>query len=68
MRIHKISLNSKKFYDNHPDLMPRNLYLYLGRVKSAEQIEDEFNKVFKLSFYKKCQKLFSKIKQKLKEI
>ncbi len=66
MRISKISMNSKKFYDKHPDLMPRNLYLYLGHVKSEEQIESEFNKMFKRTFLEKCQRLFSKIIQKLK--
>lgn len=66
MRISKISMNSRKFYDGHPDLMPRDLYLYLGRVKSGVQIEEEFNKVFKRTFLEKCQRLFSKIIQKIK--
>lgn len=66
MKVSKISLNSRKFYDKHPDLMPRDIYLYLGRVKSKEQIDNEFNKVFKLTFLERCQKLFSKIKQVIK--
>lgn len=66
MKIPKISMSSREFYDRHPDLMPRDLYLYLGHVKSGEQIEDEFNKAFKPTFLEKCQRLFSNIIQKIK--
>ncbi len=66
MKVSKISLNSRNFYDKHPDLMPRDIYLYLGRVKSKEQIDNEFNKVFKLTFLERCQRLFLKIKQVIK--
>ena len=66
MKVSKISSNSRNFYDKHPDLMPRDIYLYLGRIKSKEQIDNEFNKVFKLTFLERCQRLFSKIKQVIK--
>lgn len=66
MKVSKISLNSRNFYDKHSDLMPRDIYLYLGRVKSKEQIDNEFNKVFKLTFLERCQRLFLKIKQVIK--
>lgn len=46
----KIKVNSREFYDKHPDLAPRNVYLYLGRVKSAEEI-DKYMKKFDEPFY-----------------
>lgn len=66
MKISKIPLSSRNFYNKHPDLMPRNIYLYLGRIKSKEQIDNEINKVFKLTPIEKCRKLFSRIKQVIK--
>lgn len=35
----KVSLNSREFYDKHPDLMPSDLYLYLGRIVSRKEID-----------------------------
>lgn len=34
----KINLNSKKFYNEHPDLAPRNIYLLLGRTIDTKKV------------------------------
>lgn len=35
----KININSREFYDKHPDLAPRNIYLYYGRVITKKDID-----------------------------
>lgn len=56
-------LNSQEFYQKHPDLAPKNVYLATGRGITSEQIDKDFNRLFKLSFYDKCKIVFSKVKQ-----
>ncbi len=33
-----IDLNSQKFYKSHPDLVPRNVYLAMGRVVNQKEV------------------------------
>ncbi len=35
----KIKLDTKKFYNEHPDLAPRNIYLAMDRVIDKKQID-----------------------------
>lgn len=35
---HKIDMNSRKFYDQHPDLAPKNIYLYMGRTLDIKTV------------------------------
>lgn len=54
-KSHNFNYNTRQFYDKHPDLMPRdNLLLYLGRVISKEEIDKQFNKTFKPTFFQKA--------------
>ncbi len=41
----KVSINSRAFYDKHPDLMPRNLYLYSGKTVSRKEIDEGIENV-----------------------
>lgn len=38
----KIDLNSQKFYKQHPDLAPRNVYLRMGRILKLEDVQKNF--------------------------
>ena len=58
----RIDVNSPKFYEKHPDLMPRNVYLATGRILSKEKIDKYVDKHFKLSLKEKCQILFNRLK------
>lgn len=38
-KIHKkVDLNSKEFYNKHPDLAPRNVYLSMNRTIGRDEI------------------------------
>lgn len=54
--------NSLEFYKKHPDLAPRNVYLYLGRVVSKEEVEKKIDKLTRPSMYERLKNLF-KIKK-----
>lgn len=34
----KVDINSRKFYEQHPDLAPRNVYLATGRLIDMEKV------------------------------
>ena len=34
----KTNFNSKKFYNEHPDLAPRNIYLSMGRTIDTKKV------------------------------
>ncbi|MCM1265666.1 MAG: hypothetical protein NC200_05650 [Candidatus Gastranaerophilales bacterium] len=66
----KININSRKFYDEHPNLAPRNIYLYLDRTtdikevnKTIENIGEPAWKRTKNWFQNKIGKLFSRDKK-----
>ncbi len=58
--------NSREFYDKHPDLVPRNIYLALGRVITREEIDKELAKVTKEPFLKQVNNFINKIFKKEK--
>ena len=51
-----------KWYDAHPDLAPRNVYLYLGREVKMEEVEKKLDKLIRPSMFERLRKLF-KIKK-----
>lgn len=58
--------NSREFYDKHPDMAPRNVYLYLGRVTAREEIDREFERITKEPFLKRVKNFINKIFKKEK--
>ncbi|MBR2429894.1 hypothetical protein IKB17_00320 [bacterium] len=55
----KIDPNSQKFYAQHPDLAPRNVYLYLGRVIDLKTVEKYIANLGKESIWDKIGNWFS---------
>ena len=66
-KFERIDYGNSEFYREHPDLMPRNIYLATGRVITKEQIDDYFEKNFRLTFSQKCKKFLNKIIDKFKQ-
>lgn len=56
-----IDLNSPKFYKEHPDLVPRNVYLATGRILPKEKIDKYIDEHFKLSLKEKFQIIFNRL-------
>mgnify|MGYP004456129405 CR=1 FL=1 len=56
-----------ELYKRCPDLMPRDIYLATGRVKTQEDIEREFNETFKMTFKEKINFLIKNLKGKIKK-
>lgn len=56
----------REFYDKHSDLAPRNIYLYLGRVTTREDIDREFERITKEPFLKRVKNFINKIIKKEK--
>ena len=61
-----ISPNSQEFYKKHPDLAPRNVYLYMGRTMDLKTVKKYLNKIGKESIYEKIGNWFSNIFNKNK--
>ena len=57
-----IDVNSPKFYEKHPDLTPRNVYLETGRVLPKEKIDKYLDKHFKPSLKEKLQMILNRLK------
>ena len=38
----KVDVNCQKFYKQHPDLAPRNIYLHMGRILKLEDVQKAF--------------------------
>lgn len=55
----KIDINGREFYDKHPDLAPRNVYLYLGRVITREEIDKKMDGLFREPFIKRVKNWFT---------
>ena len=49
----KVDLNSQNFYKQHPDLVPRNVYLRMGRILKLEDVQRAFFDWDK-PWWKKC--------------
>ena len=57
----KIDLNSQDFYKKHPDLAPRNVYLYMGRTLDLKSVEKYINNFGKESIWKKIGNWFTNL-------
>lgn len=66
-KMSKSAYYNPELYKRCPDLMPRDIYLATGNVKTGEDIEQEFNKTFKMTFKEKANFLLEKIKGKIKK-
>ena len=49
----KVDLNSQKFYKQHPDLAPRDIYLASGRVIKKETVDKYLDNIGKKSLFEK---------------
>ena len=63
----KSAYYNPELYKKCPDLMPRDIYLATGRVKTQEDIEREFNETFKMTFKEKINFLIKNLKGKIKK-
>ena len=62
----KINPNSQDFYKKHPDLAPRNVYLYLGRTMDLKTIKKYINNIGKETIWEKMGNWFSNLFNKNK--
>ena len=61
-----IDLNSQRFYVNHPDLAPRNVYLRMGRVMDLKTVERYIANIGKENLWDKIGNCFSNLFNKKK--
>lgn len=61
-----IDLNSQRFYVNHPDLAPRNVYLRMGRVMDLKTVERYIANIGKETLWDKIGNWFSNLFNKKK--
>lgn len=47
----KLDVNSQKFYKQHPDLAPKNVYLASGRIMKKETVDSYLDSICKKSFF-----------------
>lgn len=66
-KMSKSAYYNPELYKRCPDLMPRDIYLATGRVKTQEDIEREFNETFKMTFKEKINFLIKNLKGKIKK-
>ena len=59
-------LNSQRFYAQHPDLAPRNIYLRMGRVMNLKTVEKYIANFGKESMWDKIGNWFSNLFTKKK--
>lgn len=59
----KLDVNSQKFYKQHPDLAPRNVYLRTGRILKLKDVQKAFfdwDKPWYKKVFDKIRSLFKK--------
>ena len=66
-KMSKSANYNPELYKKCPDLIPRDIYLATGRVKTQEDIEREFNETFKMTFKEKINFLIKNLKGKIKK-
>lgn len=66
-KMSKSAYYNPELYKKCPDLIPRDIYLATGRVKTQEDIEREFNETFKMTFKEKINFLIKNLKGKIKK-
>ena len=57
----KINPNSQEFYKKHPDLAPRNVYLYLGRTLDFKSVKKYINNIGEETLFEKISNWFSNL-------
>ena len=57
----RINPNSQEFYKKHPDLAPRNVYLYMGRILDLKTVKKYINNIGKESIFEKIENWFSNL-------
>lgn len=62
----KINPNSREFYRKHPDLAPRNVYLYMGRTLDFKSVQKYLDNIGKESIFEKIKNWFSNLFNKKK--
>ena len=62
----RVDLNSYNFYAQHPDLAPRNVYLYLGRTLDFKSVQKYLDNIGKESIFEKIKNWFSNLFNKKK--
>ena len=62
----KINPNTQEFYKKHPDLAPRNVYLYMGRTLDLKAVEKYINNIGNESVFEKIGNWFSNLFNKNK--
>lgn len=67
-KMSKLPYYDPELYKRCPDLIPRDIYLATGNVKTGEKIEREFNKTFKMTLKERAKFLIKNLKEKLKNM
>lgn len=67
-KMSKLPHYDPELYKRCPDLIPRDIYLATGNVKTGEKIEREFNKTFKMTLKERAKFLIKNLKEKLKNM
>ncbi|MBO5737891.1 hypothetical protein J6R97_00970 [bacterium] len=62
----KINPNSREFYKKHPDLAPRNVYLYMGRTLDLKTVHKYLDNIGKESIFERIKNWFSNLFNKKK--
>ena len=57
----RINPNGQEFYKKHPDLAPRNVYLYMGRILDLKTVKKYINNIGKESIFEKIENWFSNL-------
>lgn len=61
----KLDVNSEKFYQQHPDLAPRNVYIATGRLINKETIDKYLDNICKKSLFEKVCDFVKSIRRKI---
>ncbi len=64
----KLPYYDPELYKRCPDLIPRDIYLATGNVKTGKEIEKDFNETFKMTFKERAKFLITNLKEKLKNM
>lgn len=67
-KMSKLPHYDSELYKRCPDLIPRDIYLATGNVKTGEKIEREFNETFKMTLKERAKFLIKNLKEKLKNM
>lgn len=63
----KVKFDSKQFYQHHPDLAPRNVYLASERVIKQKDVDKTLKRICRESFIAQTVRKFQTLQQKITE-